>query len=102
MLEKKKQRAIFSIIASALLISCFIGGSVIGQETDVVESSIGAMVITALVGVVIAVALLPIIANQTATLENDTNLDTSEQTLVGLWPLLIIVGVMMAIIGFAL
>lgn len=66
------------------------------------EASIPGMIVGALVGVVVAAALLPTIANTTATLEDNTDLDTAEQTLVGQWTLLIIVGVMLAIIGLAL
>lgn len=99
-LENHK-KAIACIVALGLLVTgtyCISGVS----QVEVIESSIVGLIVGALVGVVVAVALIPTIANQTATLETNADLDTSEQTLVGLWPLFIIVGVMMAIIGMAL
>lgn len=98
-----KKAWILSLVVSVAILGLSFVPATAG-EVDVEKQSIGGMVVGALVGVVIAVALIPVIANQTADLERDTpeDLDTSEETLVGLWPLLIIVGVMMAIIGMAL
>lgn len=100
---------ILSVLASICLLGAFLGSNVYADTFEdrlynIDESSIAGMLVGALVGVVVAGALLPVIANQTAVLETDSagDLDTNEETLIGLWPLLIIVGVMMAIIGFAL
>lgn len=93
-----------SIALSFCVLSCFIGASVMSEPAGVNESGIIGLIVGSLVGVVVAVALIPTIANQTATLELDTagDLDTTEETLIGLWPLLIVLGVMLAILGYAL
>jgi len=107
-----------SAVFTALLLFGFFAQSIISQTDEKVEiynSDIVTLVVGALVGIVVAVALIPTIANQTTTLEDDYqdnatgvstshsgdtgDLDSAEEDLVGLWPLLIIVGVMMAIIG---
>lgn len=66
------------------------------------HASIATFVVAILVGVVVANALIPTIANQTAQLEANTDLETEEQDLVGIWDLVIIVGVMLMIIKMAL
>ena len=96
-----KHKALCSILLAVVTISAF-GFSTVYEESQYQEGSIIGLVVGALVGIVVAVALIPTIANQTADLEENANLSTAEQSLVGLWPLLIIVGVMMAIIGIAL
>lgn len=108
MLEKmsKKQMALTSVALSFMMVVAFTGSNLYAEnyaDRIAYESSIASMLILALVGVIIAGALLPIIANQTAVIEADTtNFSSNEISLIGLWPLLIVVGVMMAIIGFAL
>jgi len=102
----KKYIKLSAIFTALLIMGCF-GQTLLApsdSQIEASESSIVGMIVGALVGVVVAVALIPTIANQTTTLETDTagDLDTAEEDLVGLWPLLIIVGVMMAIIGLAL
>lgn len=76
-------------------------GIVSNTNADIVEAG-PMMIISGLVTVVIAVALLPTIANQTANLETDAagDLDTTEETLIGLWPLLLIIGIAMTFVGF--
>ena len=100
--QNKKLVYAFTILSAFAILGCMASPAV--YQPQVEESSIVGLIVGALVGVVVAVALLPTIANQTASLEADTagDLDTSEEALIGLWPLLIIVGVMMAIIGMAL
>lgn len=68
------------------------------------EAGIVGLIVGSLVGVLVASALLPTIANQTAVLETDTagDLSTGEESLIGTWILLVIVGVMLGIIGLAL
>jgi len=65
------------------------------------EEAIAGMIIGALIGVYVASVLLPLIANRTATLEANDDLDSNEQSLVGTWTLFIVLGVMGAIIGMA-
>lgn len=107
-ISKNNKLTIFaSLIMALAVVSSFSASALFYDDTRVdniiaEEASIGGMVIGLLVGIVIAVNLMPIIANQTASLESNADLDSSEQTLVGLWTLLIIVGIMMAIIGVAL
>lgn len=72
------------------------------RNLEVQHSSIATFVVAILVGVVVANALIPTIANQTAQLETNTDLETEEQDLVGIWDLVIIVGVMLMIIKMAL
>ena len=100
-------KKIFGIVMALSLIGLTglsFSGIAVTDPIEVCEASIAGMLIGALVGVVVAAALLPIIGNQTTTLETDSagDFSTSEESLIGLWPTLIIVGVMMAIIGFAL
>lgn len=101
------QTKIFAMFIGGLLcaLGCFaVSGAYVNDPVEVAEASIAGMLVGALVGVVVAGALLPIIGNQTTVLETDSagDFSTSEESLIGLWPTLIIVGVMMAIIGFAL
>lgn len=65
------------------------------------EGAITGMLIGTLIGVFVASVLLPLIANRTATLESNGDLDSNEQSLVGTWTLFIVLGVMGAIIGMA-
>jgi len=65
------------------------------------EQAIAGMIIGALIGVYVASVLLPLIANRTATLESNADLDENEQSLVSTWTLFIVLGVMGAIIGMA-
>jgi hypothetical protein len=97
------KKILSAIVGLSLL--CAIGSFALTDQESTIEryeQSIIGLIVGALVGVVVAVALLPTIANQTNTLKADDELTDSEQSLVGLWTLLIIVGVMMAIIGMAL
>lgn len=71
-------------------------------ENEKEEGAIAMMLIGALIGVYVASVLLPLIANKTAELEDNSDLDSGEQDLVGTWVLFIILGVMGAIIGMAL
>jgi len=100
-MKNRKAVLAISLISALAILGCGFN-SVTASETGIQEASIVGLVVGALVGVVVAVALLPTIANQTGTLESNADLSTAEQGLVGLWPLLIIMGVMMAIIGMAL
>lgn len=65
------------------------------------QAGISGMLIGTLIGVFVASVLLPLIANRTATLESNADLDSNEQSLVGTWTLFIVLGVMGAIIGMA-
>jgi len=77
------------------------GSMVYNDYYDV--AGIPGMVIGALVGVVFAVTLLPIIGNQSNELEADsTNFTSTERTIIGLWPLLIVLGVVFALVGWAM
>jgi len=102
----KKNLKYLSVLFTAMCVVGFGLSATFSNDlmVEAEESSIVGMIVGALVGVVVAVALIPTIANQTAALERDTagDLETAEESLIGLWPLLIIVGVMMAIIGLAL
>jgi len=92
---KMNWKIAFGLVVSASLIGAFCTGGVIGNE-EMAESSIIGLIIGALVGVVISVALLPTIGSQVTLLENDsTNFSSTETTLIGLWPLFIIIGVSM-------
>ena len=75
-----------------------------GMDERVEEANLAKAIVGLLVGIVVATNLLPTIFNQTTTLEADANddLDASEEGLIGVWPIIIIVGVMMAIIGIML
>lgn len=101
-------KALVSIAISGIMLLAFCGNHVYYEgfedRYEVHDANIVKLLVGALVGVVVAGALMPIIANQTAVLETDSvgDLSTQEESLIGLWPLLVIVGVMIAIIGFAL
>lgn len=99
----RRNRTVFALVASFVVLGAICGASPLAQDANY-EAGIVGMIVGALVGVVVAVALIPVIANQSATLQTDSagDLDTSEEALIGLWPLLVIVGVMMGIIGLAL
>jgi len=92
---KMSWKIAFGLVVSASLIGAFCTGGAFGNEQMAQEASVIGLVIGALVGVVISVALLPTITSQVTTLENDTNLSDTESTLVGLWPLFIIIGISM-------
>lgn len=111
--KKMKKTTMLSLVTSVMLLTLACVGTVAYGEDFLLRGenyfdgihtqSIIGVLVGALVGVVVAVSLIPTIANQTAVLEaDDDNLSASEQQLVGLWPLLIIVGVMLAIIGIAM
>lgn len=72
------------------------------KNLELEHASIATFIVAILVGVVVANALIPTIANQTAQLEANDDLETAEQDLVGIWDLVIIVGVMLMIIKMAL
>lgn len=95
---------IFSVFLSFAVLLGLTGNVLYESQIDVAQSSLGGAVITLLVGIVVAVNLLPIIFNQTNTLETDAGgyLDTNEESIIGVWNILIIVGVMLAIIGIAM
>ena len=71
------------------------------EERGTNNGSVIGLIVSLVVGVTVASALLPTVFNQTADLEEDTagDLDTDEEALIGVWNILIIVGVMLAIIG---
>lgn len=95
----KHKIAIAFFISAVCLVGAF--ASPVCQS-NVDESSILNLIVYALIGVVIAVALIPTIANQSHLLEINAELDGASQTLVGLWPLLVVVGVFLAIIKLAI
>lgn len=97
-IESKKYTLVFTILTAI----CFLSAICIAEPVhDINESSVITMVVGALVAVLIAVNLLPIIANNTAELENNTDLTENEQSLVGTWDILIIIGVMIGIVAMA-
>jgi hypothetical protein len=86
------------------LLFCFgiVSSIAFSKEVNVDQASVG-LIIGGLVTVIVAGALLPLIVNQTAELSaNEEITGTNMESLIGLWPLLIVVGVMLAIIGIAL
>lgn len=91
-----------SVALSCLLLTGFLASPVLGQAIDVEQGNIIKLILGIVIGVTVAGALLPGIFNDTATLETDSagDLDTSEEGLIGVWNILIIVAVMMAIVGF--
>ncbi len=93
-----------SVLCSLIIATTMIVSPAIAVDALVEESSIITVMVALVVGVVVATALLPTIFNQTAVLEADTagDLDTDEEALIGVWNILIIVGVMIAIIGMVL
>jgi uncharacterized membrane protein YccC len=95
-----KHKYLGAFVISALMLTGFMVSPVCQSNID--ESSIVGLIVGALVGVVVAVALLPTIANQSSTLAVNADLDDASQTLVRLWPLFVVIGVFMAIIGMAL
>lgn len=67
------------------------------------EQGIVGLIISALIGVLVAGALLPTISESVADLEdNNTILDNSESDLVGLWLTMIIIGVLLGILAIAM
>lgn len=103
-----KNRKVLSIAFTLAFTFACIGNFVYAEsfedrlEYEVYEESLGKIVVSLLLGIVVAVNVLPIIFNQTNTLESNADLDTNEQSLVSTWNILIIVGVMMAIIGIVM
>ena len=93
---------LFTFAVGICVLAAFIGAG--STVAPVEEQGIVGMVVGALVGVLVASALLPTIANQTVTLETDSagDLSVGEESLIGTWILLVIVGVMLGIIGLAL
>jgi len=69
------------------------------KEIEVKESSFVGGFMGAIVGLLVAVNVVPIIANMTATLEENDDLDSSEQALVGTWVLFLIITVIGMILG---
>ena len=94
-----KHKVLFAVLASALFISL---GAVSVQNAGVMESGAAGIVVSALIAVVIAGALLPTIFNQTTTLAENEEVDDTSEVIIGLWPLLVVIGVALAIIGIAL
>ena len=96
-------KILFSLIASALMISAF-GFSMAVEQNNYIEAGPVGMVVAALLTVVIAASILPTLANQSNVLAVDTpgDLDTTSETLIGLWPLFVIIGVSIALLAFAL
>lgn len=70
------------------------------QTTD---SGLGilAMIVTACVGVMVGAALLPTALVSTRAAQNLTTNGTAIDALIGLWPLMIIVGIFIAIVALA-
>ena len=107
-MEIKVNKTLTVLVAFTVMSCAFGFGGLMGQISydglEVRESGIVGLIVGSLVGVLVASALLPVIANQTTTLEADAagDLETSEEGLIGTWNLLIIVGVMLAIISLAL
>lgn len=63
------------------------------------ESSFIGAFVGMIVGGLVAVNVLPIFANQTATLEENDDLDSNEQGLVGTWTMFVIIAVIGFIVG---
>lgn len=113
-----KKMVLFSVIASCIMLGAMTVGQLADKDTHVFgynyninvmetefeENGIVGLVVGALVGILVATALLPVIADNINTLEEDTNDNFSqdEEDLIGTWNLLIIVGIMIAIVGLAL
>lgn len=93
-----------SVACSLMLLAGGIGYNVVCYNSDQVayESSIIGLIVTSLVGIVVAGALLPTIANQSTTLAANNEIGDTEQTMIELWPLLVTVGIMVSIIAMAL
>ena len=72
------------------------------EQLRVEKQSIGGALIGLLMGIIIANAVVPLIANQTADLEGNADLDSNEQDLVGLWTTLVILAVTVMIVGSAI
>lgn len=107
-MKERKKLKVLSVLCSLVMCLAFASSVVVSEQYEEryehYESNLGKGVITLLVGIVIAVNILPIIFNQTTTLETDTagDLDTNEESLIGTWNILIIVGVMLGIIAIAM
>ena len=86
-----KHKVLFAVLASALFISL---GAVSVQNAGVMESGAAGIVVSALIAVVIAGALLPTIFNQTAVLAADSEVDDTSEVIIELWPLLVVIGVL--------
>lgn len=106
----KNSKAISVISALMFVAVAFVGVTFASNGYDITEqlvtneASIVSMVVYLLIGIVVATHLLPTIFNNTAVLETDSagDLDTNEESLIGTWNILIIVGIMLAIIGVAM
>lgn len=101
--KNKKAKMLFSVAVA--LIFCATMTYAVAVEGDIFityEVGIGGAIVGALVTVLLAVNVIPIIANQTNALESNADLNTGEQSLVGTWVLFVIIGVMLVIIGSAL
>lgn len=99
----KKVQLLGTVLCTLAVIGCFAVNNAF-FENQAVEAGIVGLIVSALIGVIIAGALGPTIFEQIHDLENDTgsHLSTGEENLIGTWTLLIIVGVMMAIISMAI
>jgi len=74
------------------------------REHEAYTSGIIGGVVSLVIGVAVAVAMLPNVFNDTAELEADSagDLDSSEESLIGTWNVVIIAGIMLMIIGMVL
>lgn len=98
--NKKYQVAMACAFACIVVTGFYVDDAV---YDNVLESGLVGMIIGALLAVVVAAALLPTIAENTVGLENNnSDLDSTEQTVIGLWPLFVVLGVALGLIGFAI
>lgn len=103
---KNKKIMALALFCASLMVMGIAVGNVLSADAhvEIMESSVIGLVVGGMIAVIIAGALLPTIFNQSDNAVDeaeDFNRDT-EAALIDLWPLLIVVGVMLAIIGMAL
>ena len=74
------------------------------EEYETYSSGLITGIIGIVVGVAVATAILPNVFNNTHTLETDSagDLDTNEESLIGVWNIVIIAGVMLSILAIVM